>query len=271
MDSGRGFKYYDFVQAHPSPTTAAVNWWYACLGAGRAAPFLLFNLTDPRVGWYQHMAEIMSRLRTSPWTTFFAHPNGSWAFYNQEFVYNRAGLGYHHTYDGYVNRYTCTVPLQVGNFEHCIFDRVHLQGRKLTAYDSSFVSLYNKAVNKAVKEGALLDDATPTTPAQLSALFSLGGSTPDPYDPAVAYQTLNVLWRGYHFSGVDTGYYSGTKQAPRLGTTFYVDPNYDLDPQGLLQDASLGALWQNPALDTFLTPAFEANPAQFSSCVMIGG
>jgi ferritin len=61
---------------------------------------------------------------------------------------------------------------------------------------------------------SLLDDATPVTPAQLSALFSTG-STVDPYDPAVTYQTLNGLWRGYHFSGVDTGYYSGTKQAPR--------------------------------------------------------
>ena len=270
MDSGFGFKYYDLlVQEHPDPTPAAFNWWYACLGAGRYAPFLLFNLTDPRPGWYQHMAEIMSRLRTSPWTTFFAHPNGSWAFYNQEFIYNRAGFGIHQRYDGYIYRYTSTVPMSVANFEHCILDHVHLESKK-HGFDSTFVALYDIAVNKAITHGTILDDAAPVSRAQLSALFSVGFAV-DPYDATVTYQTLNARWHGFDFRGVDLAYWTGTKQAPRLGTTFFVEPNYDLSPHGILQNVSLSGFWQSSDLSEFLVPALAANPAQFSSCVMISG
>ncbi len=233
-----GLKFYDDVTPNPPPSTGAYNWFYFCLPQGGMPAFPLFDITVAYPGWYQYTGEITRRIMISPYTTFFAHPNGSWAFFDQQFIYNRAGAGTLITGGG---DFQCLVPLDVSNFEHCIFDKIAVGG-KVGRSTSSAKLAYS--------------DMRATFGADTAA---------DQVDNAVVYQLLTINWQGYSARMDDHAYYTGTK----IRSGGLTAPNYEYYSDGNLQCASLGAYWKSPDGTQYVIPQVLAQPVTFSSCVMI--
>ncbi len=258
-----GLKYERASRVTAIPSAAAAN-WYATLTQGRSHPFPMFNLTNPRPGWYQYMGELLTRIQVSPYTTFFAHPNGSWAFFNQEFIYNKTGQGYVTDRVGANDRRTCSVPLDPANFEHCIFDKVHFEGK--STLDSSFLALYNLAINRGIVASNLLDDSAVVSYADMRATFSKD-TIADGVDASVVYDSLKISWQGYTARLTDHAYFSGHKLS--TADVAFTIPNWDFPADGLLLSPSLGAYWTDLAATSYVVPQVEAQPVTFSSCVMI--
>lgn len=70
---------------------ATRNWWLnGILVNSNQTPLLLVR--KPCFGWAAYASEIVNRMQMTSHTTFFTHPNGTWAFYDQQRVYNRHGV-----------------------------------------------------------------------------------------------------------------------------------------------------------------------------------
>ena len=107
-------------------------------------------------------------------TTFFTHPNGSYAFWSDGWLYDRNGLpgdfvlgtgagGTSGTGQGSGSDYDHdTLAIYDAKLiEHVIFDRVHFEVRAKDqpsfTNNTSFTELYNKAVKSGKAAGTLLD------------------------------------------------------------------------------------------------------------------
>jgi len=266
-----GLKYHVATRAHSAPTANATRWFYDLLSGGNttAIPFPLFNLSNPLVGRYQYAEHLTKRINISPFNTFFTHPNGSWAFFSQEWLYNKAGqrstLVAGAGTIGQAAYETCAVSLDVANFEHCIFDGVHIQGK----LDSTFVALYNKAIAAGIHDGTLTDSLTAITVDDLRATFDTD-TIPDATDSTVTYHSLKVSWQGIDFRLTDHAYYDGTKKL-HTGSAFQ-QPFWEVGDDGLLLQPSLGAFWNDIDYTRFLMPQLgEGYPATFCTCALIDG
>jgi hypothetical protein len=114
----------------------SVNAWFTGLSLGLAAwPSPLMDITNPRFSWYSYSLELLDRLMITPFTTFFSHPGGTWALYDQQFIYCRLAS----------EETDMRHDIDVQKLEHVIFDRVHFSVAGLS-HDSSFRELYNTAV-----------------------------------------------------------------------------------------------------------------------------
>ena len=157
----------DHYAAGIGTISAAQTYWYenAMTAYGRL-PVSLLYITQPKFGWYVYADEIMNRLSVTPRSTFFVHPNGSWAFWDQHRIYNPYGL----PLAGYAGN---AVPDFIANatLEHVIYDAVHLENSK-GALDTSFVALYNDAVTRGTGAGSLTDTFTTTTKDALKAVIT---------------------------------------------------------------------------------------------------
>ena len=263
-----GFRLYDPTNPYPSVSdTPTYNWFFYCLPSGRAPAFPLLDLSNPLPGWYQYSGEVITRVMTNPNTTFFAHPNGSWAFFNQEFIYNAGGAGYHNNGS---NNLTCTVPFDAANFEHCIFDQIVITGTVATT--TSFLSCWNAAVTKGMANASITDNSAKLSYDNMRATFSSTNFTDvlQSSNPPV-YQNLTINWQGYIANLRDHAYYTGTKSSVSY------EPQWEYFPDGASQNASLGSYWLAGTSDVaYVAPQTQVLPAAsgpgivtFSSVVMV--
>lgn len=72
-------------------SATTLNWWVHGMRAQGTNAFLS-ALSNPSFGWALYMHEINNRLLVTPHTTFFTHPNGTWAFFDQQHLYNKHGI-----------------------------------------------------------------------------------------------------------------------------------------------------------------------------------
>jgi hypothetical protein len=95
----------------------------------------------------------------------------------------------------------------VDKIEHCVFDRVHLEARatrtKIASTNTSFLELYNKAVETTGNAGDLKDDIKQIAPADLRAKFSK--STYTSPDLVWAWMWLHAEWDGGKYMMPETG------------------------------------------------------------------
>lgn len=157
-----GFSPYTVVD----PATA--YWWGMLQTYGSTLNLTL--ISNPRFHWHMYADCIMNALACSPWSTFFVHPNGTWAFYDQSHVYNPCGIPTLEEISGSDGLTDYTVPttkdvvwgtappgkapgFDAALLEHCIYDRVHFEfampDNLKYSVDSRFVDLYNEAVKNA--------------------------------------------------------------------------------------------------------------------------
>ena len=226
-----------------------------------------FLLTDPCFSWNAYGADFCQDWNVTGMSTFFAHPNGTWAFYDQQYVFNGNGVP-NPSLDNDINPFDANSydPVDVGLFEHVIFDAVHLV-TSASQRDTTFLDLYNSAVSGGTALGTLVDNFQPMTKADLRATF-----TKIPYEVTGPWYTtwpapfttaiIGVTWGGL------TGYYFEGLYVKAPGKTFIRFGGVG-DQMGTLS-WSLGDLFYTDFTFTTNVSMLEnASPIKFSSPVMV--
>jgi len=265
-----GNKYYKLgARDHPFPSATTLNWYNSCMAQDNFRPFPMFDVTEPRPGWYLYAYQIMSKLYISPSANcFFTHPNGTWAYFNQEFIYNANGVRASWTAPGGNIRGSTIADLNLDKFEHCIFDRIHfvlaggMGGDQKK--DTSFLEQYNNAVVRDTRTGAITDDTT-TMAKDYSDMRIKFSVTPvnDVFDYRVSYAKVQGDWyKGYTFTMRDTGYFDGEKV---WANTF------DSTSDGSLVATTLCARWTTipPVLSQIMPIIDNWQALTFSTCMLI--
>jgi len=261
---GFGYKYWKTGSFdYPAPTTDDYNWYNHVFRHGIARPFCLFDLETPRPGWWQHSQHILRKCEINPHTTFFTHPNGTWALFNQSLMYNKNGI---HLV-GLGTTGLGTSEWDAANMEHCIFDRVHFSvwGSNSTnsTINTSFRELYNEAITRGIDDKTLTDNSSQIALNDMRVTFT-PGTIADPYDATVTYAQMQITWpSGYNSYYREILYFSGAKGAG--GSSYYPGVG------GGALDLSLSTMWKAAPEDgaALLAPEVEHTPITFSTCVMI--
>jgi hypothetical protein len=262
LGSGEGaaFNGIDVLGQRPPLNTMPIPWypadlayWYGAIETySKAIGLTLIN--NPRFHWYMYSDLIMNALAWTPWSTFFVHPNGTWALFDQSQVYNPNGV--HMVGDVYYNSIyylnlaaTCDYSL----LEHCIYDRVHLEFKlansKYSA-DTTFRDLYNDAVRRAIDDNIIPKDEVfkPIAPVDLKATFS---KLPDAANPSGGIY-IQAVWEGHT-------YVFHEDSVSRGGTGFY--DHYGGNSGSI--DLSLDYLFAG------VSPQANAQHKTFSSCLLV--
>lgn len=242
------------VIALPVPVGDLAFWWAQLHTYGRELNQIL--ITNPRFHWQMYSSLIVNSLSWSPWSTFFVHPNGTWAFYDQSRIYNQDGVP--SSQGGGSNlaadlTLDFTALVNPSKWEHCIFDRVHLQFtlNMGTTYstDTTFVDLYNKAVETAKTQNALPKDEVFNfiTPEILKAqIIKLPNGA-----ISSCGLSLQLVWTG------DTVTYFYGDNAVQFGA------NFELGIGTGTIDLSLDYLWGA------VSPQAGSQRITFSSCLLV--
>jgi hypothetical protein len=255
-----GYKFYRNGARTTAAVTAQAQVWYdSLMTQGGLKPFPIFDLELPRPGWYLYMGQIISRLYQSAFTTFFTHPDGSWALYDQQMIYNANGMFRDGSPAG--PGWNSCDPAKL---EHCIFDAVSLRGNSQhPALESSFLALYNKAVSKIVDDHTTAKHMLPlaTDYSDIRIKFSVRPIN-DGTDPLVQYAEIKMDWYpGFSCYYVERWYWSGTRD---WGVGF------DSQSGGGFQLFSLCQFAQMASGDpSSLSPMEQNNAVIFSSVVLI--
>lgn len=75
--------------ATPTLSQAFADWWGALMVY--RPPVYLILAAAPSFAWYMYSDLVQNSIHKSPWSTFFVHPNGTWAFFDQSIIYNPYG------------------------------------------------------------------------------------------------------------------------------------------------------------------------------------
>lgn len=252
---------------YPVTSAATLLWYNSLMGQAGLRPFAMFYLTDPRPGWYLYNACMMARIYITASCTFFTHPNGTWALFDKQWLYNQNGLEVLGTYGGSDHSFISN--LDPTKIEHCVFDKVHFQldrGGLTFKRDSTFVELYNLAIDRAKKTKKLLDNSIPIniTYKDVRGFFSVS-SVLDSVDPTVSYAKLLFSWYPNveptgHWYFVDRAYYNGSKD-------YFL--GFESTMMGHLANYNFGAIMFRVADDVPESPLFAYTGITFSSCVAI--
>jgi len=241
VDADIGF-YGDHVKYKTSGTPPAypatgdvTQTWLNAVGGD----WFNLNFCDyPRWGWNAYCALVPGDVALNIQSTFFAHPNGSYGFWSNDWLYDQNGLpgdyviaqgagGQAGVSQGSGADYTHNTlavydPLLV---EHVVFDRVHFEirstNRKATTHNTTFLKLYNDAVAKGLRDRTLEDGIIPLATSDLCAeLFTkeIGDDAGNEY----LFLDLKMTWSGrdwwYRESAYFQGYATGTQYPPIVGT-----------------------------------------------------
>jgi hypothetical protein len=160
----------------------------------------------------------------NPKNTFYAHPNGTWAFYADQFIYmNMPIMMANETVEGTAIQANTLTSWDAAKIEHVIFDKVHFELRSKTRTlghkDTSFVKMYNNAV-KSAKELEKLQDLTiqpipladaEGKPSALFATFKKEEFDLAPYGvPGMKVLNLAATWYGQTYKYMEFGVQGGT-------------------------------------------------------------
>lgn len=190
--------------------------WKAGLGTGEGNEHL-WLCTTPKWGWHCYESVAQMALRLAVDTTFYMHPNGTWAFWNNAWIYNPQG-----TIDpvgASWDDYNTLDYFDETQLEHVIFDKVSFAfinaNETVTRRGSTFLVLYNSAVTKGIDSDTLEAGIETIAPVDLRATFSKGSKT----DSGSTFLNLQADW-----DGVSYWYWEYLVQS--LGTTLAQAPGW---------------------------------------------
>jgi hypothetical protein len=119
---------------------------------------------NPKWGWNRYAILIDTYMNVHGFTTFYTHPNGTYAFWSDAWVYDRNGLPGDYSYNGGSGSDYTHDTLGIYDptlVDHVIFDRVHfeilIKDAPAVKRNTSFMDLYNSAVKAGVAAGTLPD------------------------------------------------------------------------------------------------------------------
>lgn len=255
-----GYKFYRNGARLTASVSAATQMWYdSLMTQGGIKPFPIFDIDKPRPGWYLYMGQIISRFFQTPWTAFFSHPDGSWALFDQQFIYNANGMYRDGTITG--PGYNSCDP---NKLEHCIFDVVHFASSgSRPLWETSFLKLYNQAITNYVTDNTIPQNLKLLDPTykDMRITFKVNPKN-DSVDPTLQYAEIEMTWYpGFTFYYVERWYWTGSRS---FGIGF------ESQSGGGFQLFSLAHYAQLHSGDAASVPPLSNNtPIKFSSAVMI--
>lgn len=217
----------------PTYDNADIKWLNSRAGGWET---LLFS-TSPRWVWNTYAVEALYYMSVSLFTTFFTHPNGTYAFFDDTWVYDRNGmpgwssnrLGPGQTgepigsdLDWQIDTLDLYDPAKL---EHVIFDRVHFEVRPkdqaAKSRNTTFIELYNRAVELGKEAKTLTDDQNLNTIARsdFRATFikEIGNNTDSEYE----FLDLKATYKGregWIREAAHIRWYGATTYPPQAGT-----------------------------------------------------
>lgn len=206
-DNGGGYvKYKTGAPAYPADGDATQKWLNAVGGDW----VNIFFCDSPRFGVQQYASITTKYMAVSCESTFFAHPNGTYAFWANDWIYDLNGLP-----GDYVNAVGPGATSEVGQgtgsdwshntlavydptlVEHVVFDRVHfeikIKDNKTRTRKTSFMELYNKALIASADKIADSENLQPITLQDMQGTFTkeIGYDT-NGYE----FLDLKITWEG---------------------------------------------------------------------------
>jgi hypothetical protein len=171
---GTGYVRYKTAASSPAHTPAMddTQKWLSAVGGDFVN---LFFCTSPRWGFQQYSTIASMYVATQPFNAFYTHPNGSYMFWDNgqimdlngmpaDFV-NQTGPGGTTDLgqgDGLAYTHNTLAIYDAAKVKHIIFDRVHFEmrakGMKPKFKNTTFLELYNRAVERGVKDKTLSED-----------------------------------------------------------------------------------------------------------------
>jgi hypothetical protein len=189
----------------------------------------LFFCDNPRWGWHQYSTLLPGIMNVHSRTTFFTHPNGTYAYFDDGWIYDRnglpgdnvigigaggqAGIGQGSGNDWQRDTLATYDPSKI---EHVIFDRVHfeIQAKDRPAFvnNTSFMELYNRAVQKGVLAETLPDAENIRemflTDLQATFIKEIGSDTDyDFLDLRMTWDGKDWWYRESAYATVSTSFY----------------------------------------------------------------
>jgi hypothetical protein len=211
---------------------------------------LLF-CTDPKFTWNKYQSYIADVLYTCAGTTFYVHPNGSYAFWDNASLWNGNGF----------NRDLAS--FDSTKVKHVIFDRIKMvvpskTGTLVTGY-TTFFALYNQAVQSGIDAGTLAAGIEVMTPESLRATFATGVITNSTGTPSTAFLLdLRATWDG-------TNYYF-----PEPGITDYYLPTTPVVHGLLGLDFNWSWRVDGSGYSDTVIPAASQKHVRFANPLLIG-
>lgn len=169
-----GWVRYKTEVAQPSGYEATEQEMFGLMCGLSVNDHLLF-CDNPRWGWHAYLSIPQYFLRNHATVTFWSHPNGSFAFWSSAMIYDSNGCPALDVSTAlFPSNIDALAAYEANQVEHCIFDRIHLEVRGakglIAALDTTFLEMYNQAVQKG------LDDDTLEDGIGLMALSDIQGS-----------------------------------------------------------------------------------------------
>jgi hypothetical protein len=122
----------------------------------------LFFCDNPRWGWHAYGGVAQIYVRNHATTTFWSHPNGSYAYWSAAMIYDPNGCPMMDpVFELWPSEADALSVYDVSLVEHCIFDHIHLEARGASGVaatlDTTFLAMYNQAVQKGLDDETLED------------------------------------------------------------------------------------------------------------------
>lgn len=254
LDGGGKVRFKTGTHSFPADGDDTETWLNALGGDFRP----LFFCDSPRWGWHQYTNLMAGFMLLSSQTTFYTHPNGTYVFWCDGWVYDKNGMPWDFTngigpgasgniamsplYTYMKNTLSAYDPTKI---EHVIFDRVHFEvrsgGKALATKNTTLRELYNKAVEIG-KAAETLEDPDNFKPIELKDMrATFTKEIGDDVDAEHQFLDLKVTWHGRDYWSRESAYsyfYGSTAYPPLYGTA------------GNFNNLNLYANWRSHSFNT---------------------
>lgn len=208
--------------------------WLASIGGDFRT---LFFCDNPRWGWNAYVQFVPNFMAVSAYATFFAHPNGSYAFWSDAWLYDRNGLPGDYVSalgagafgvslgSGIDYQYDTLALYDASLVEHVIFDRVHFEirvrDRPSFTNNTTFLELYNRAVELGVTNETLPAEENILTMEKSDMQATFTKETGDDTGIEHYFLDFKMTWDGENWWYRESAYsdtYAGTPFPPFVGS-----------------------------------------------------
>ena len=244
----------------------------------------LVYVQSPRFGFYLYANYINKLLRKQAKSILFAHPSGSWMYFDSGIIYNKNGI------HSQLAHYDTWTPFDASLLSTAVFDRIHLVLDNATVVDTTFIDTYNKSLTNSTGPNAIVDTFQTLSAADFQPTFTKGSynyTMPTNIPPqeddgkVITGLELAVQYGAGQIMYLQDGIYQGganlqdrnVEGIPGFPTTwneFYLDPSDVVNGGGMFLQHLDANFFTGPGLTgVSIDPLFEHERVVFSTPTMI--
>jgi hypothetical protein len=225
---------------------ALTVWWSALSTFGRSTGLTL--TAAPKFHWAAYSDLVVNSVMFSPMSTFFVHPNGTYAYFDQTHFYNTNGLPIRTGVTGTDSNYNLAQYWDATKVEHWIIDKVHLAfqlGKRKVEGDELPRAVQRRSGSRCSRRLSPSRSSRSSWSDLKATVTKLPSGTVSPYG-----LSLQVAWGGHNYRFGEDTVPNGSGIDGGDGNSGTIDWSLDYIHDGQLPQLA----------DTHIT---------FSSCVLI--